>query len=72
MDRGAWWATVHGVAKVRHMSDLAHTHTHTWDSVPGDVDSRRVTRGWCLPPGSSREDTGGRMRRKEATGAQSS
>ena len=24
MDRGTWWATVHGVARVGH--DLAHTH----------------------------------------------
>ena len=28
MDRGAWWATVHGVARVRH--DLATKHTHTY------------------------------------------
>ena len=33
MDRGAWWATVHGVRRVGH--DLGtkklytHTHTHT-------------------------------------------
>ena len=25
MDRGAWWATVHGVAK----TPCEHTHTHT-------------------------------------------
>ena len=32
MDRGAWWATVHGVAKTQtQLSDpeRAHTHTHT-------------------------------------------
>ena len=30
MDRGAWWATVHRVAKSRtQLSDLAHTHTQT-------------------------------------------
>ena len=29
MDRGAWWATVHGVARVRH--DLATEHTHTYN-----------------------------------------
>ena len=31
MDRGAWWATVCGVAKswTRLSSSLAHTHTHT-------------------------------------------
>ena len=27
VDRGAWWATVHGAAK----SDLTHTHTHTME-----------------------------------------
>ena len=26
MDRGAWWATVHGGRRVRHNT---HTHTHT-------------------------------------------
>ena len=27
MDKGAWWATVHGVAKSwTRLSDLAHTH----------------------------------------------
>ena len=30
MDRGAWWATVHGVAKNQtQLSDLAHTHAIT-------------------------------------------
>ena len=30
MDRGAWQATVHGVAKSRtRLSDEAHAHTHT-------------------------------------------
>ena len=30
MDRGAWWATVHGVAKSQtHLSHNTHTHTHT-------------------------------------------
>ena len=30
MDRGAWWATVHGVAKSQtRLSDFTHTHTHT-------------------------------------------
>ena len=33
MDRGDWWATVHGVTKSQtvrvHMSARTHTHTHT-------------------------------------------
>ena len=30
MDRGAWWATVHGVAKGQiQLSTHTHTHTHT-------------------------------------------
>ena len=27
MDRGAWWATVHGVAK--NQTQLSEEHTHT-------------------------------------------
>ena len=30
LDRGAWWATVHGVSKnLIRLSMHAHTHTHT-------------------------------------------
>ena len=32
MDRGAWWATVHGVTEsdmIEHMCTHTHTHTHT-------------------------------------------
>ena len=29
MDRGAWWATVHGVAKSQTRLSKQHTHTHT-------------------------------------------
>ena len=29
MNRGAWWAIVHGVAKEWDMTEHAHTHTHT-------------------------------------------
>ena len=28
MDRGAWWATVHGVAKSQTRLSDSHTHTH--------------------------------------------
>ena len=29
VDRGAWWAIVHGVTKGRGRSVKTHTHTHT-------------------------------------------
>ena len=34
MDKGAWWATVHGLARIRHdlvtkLPPYTHTHTHT-------------------------------------------
>ena len=29
MDRGAWWATVHGVAKCWTLLNDFHTHIHT-------------------------------------------
>ena len=30
MDRGSWWATVHGVLKNQtQLSNYTHTHTHT-------------------------------------------
>ena len=29
MDRGAWWATVHGVARESDTTERTHTHTHT-------------------------------------------
>ena len=35
MDRGAWWVTVHGVAKSRtQLSAHTHTHTHTHTLAP--------------------------------------
>ena len=42
MDRGAWWATVHGVAKSRTRLRRLSTHTHMgllklilWKGSPG-------------------------------------
>jgi len=29
MERGAWWVTVHGVAKESDTNEHIHTHTHT-------------------------------------------
>ena len=42
MDRGAWWATVHGVAKSQtQLSDQnTHTHTHTHTHTP--LESKRA------------------------------
>ena len=35
MDRGAWWATVHGVAKSQTpLSDWVHTHDHVHNKLP--------------------------------------
>ena len=46
MDRGAWWATVHRVAKSRTwLSDFTHTHTvffpgeSPWTGEPGGLQS---------------------------------
>ena len=35
MDRGAWWAIVHGVAKESAMTEQLRTHTHTDTHTPG-------------------------------------
>ena len=36
MDRGAWWATVHGVTKSQSwLSNWAHTHTHNVQTMTG-------------------------------------
>ena len=36
MDRGAWWATVHGVAKSRTQWKRLSTHAHTHTFLFGD------------------------------------
>ena len=33
MDRGAWWAAVHGVAKSQTRLSTQHTHTHTFSVI---------------------------------------
>ena len=49
MDRGAWQATVHGVAKSRtRLSDEAHAHTHAYNRVLilpvlcGDLNGKKI------------------------------
>ena len=37
MDRGAWWATVHRVAKSWTQLKRLSTHTHTHDLIPVDI-----------------------------------
>ena len=38
MDRGAWWATVHGIAKSRTcLSNPAHTHIHINSTQTTDI-----------------------------------
>jgi len=34
MDRGTWWATVHGFARAAHDLATKHTHTHTHSLHP--------------------------------------
>ena len=34
MDRGAWWATTHGITKSRDMAEHTHTHTHITTTIP--------------------------------------
>ena len=47
MDRGAWWATVHGVAKSRtRLSDLAHTHATSLCGPAGARPSVSVVYSW--------------------------
>ena len=53
MDRGAWRAILHGVARVR--DDLATKQHHVVTVVPGDG---RMTRGW---PHSAPHNRGGRF-----------
>ena len=46
MDRGAWWATIHGVTKESDMTEqLTHTHTHT--HTEGHK-TRKIQRDRCV------------------------
>ena len=61
MDRGAWWATVHGIAEsdrsqrltYTHTRAHTHTHTHTQIGFPHASDSKESVcnagdLGWIL------------------------
>ena len=50
MDRGAWQATVHGVAG--DMTEQTHTHTHSWLRIPFPSPSM-----WGLPQLESLQPT---------------
>ena len=39
MDRGAWWATVHGGANSLTQLSSEHTHTHTHTHTDTDTDT---------------------------------
>ena len=54
MDRGAWWATVHGVAELA-MTECIHTHTHTHIQTDRQTDRHTHThrhRAWDTAQGS--------------------
>ena len=55
MDRGAWWTTVHGVAK-RASEDLATEHIHWLKACELVLDKNTQ----CLPLGKHAQGTGGR------------
>ena len=49
MDRGAWWATVHGVAKRQKWLSYSHTHTHTHTQSGWRVNFPRMLSTWRSP-----------------------
>ena len=48
MDRGAWWATVHGIKK-RVSHTHTHTHTHTKDGLV-TTQPQMIALNFCSPP----------------------
>ena len=72
MDRGAWWAAVHGVARSRtRLSDFTFTHwRRKWQPtpvfLPGESQGRGSLVGCCLR-GRTESDTTDVMDMNEAT-----
>ena len=55
MDRGHWWATVHGVAKTQ-LSDRAQAHTQTHTLLHSDT-FLKIPNQWGLQEhGKARDD----------------
>ena len=67
MDRGAWWATVHGVTESQtqlsvpaHAYTHTHTHTHTHSYLTAQTDGsghhlvKAAPESWVLVPGTPR------------------
>ena len=46
MDRGAWWATAHGVTKSQTRLSHTHTHTHTINNESSQSDV--LNAAWTL------------------------
>ena len=49
-DRGAWWATVHGLQRVGHdwVTEHMHTHTHTPPTINIHVEATDSYTAFCL------------------------
>ena len=44
MDRGTWWATVHGVPKELDMTEHTQTHTHKHHIIPHTQTTEQLLR----------------------------
>ena len=50
MDRGAWWATVHGVAKSQtQLSDFAFTFTFPFHALEKEMATQSSVLAWRIP-----------------------
>ena len=63
MDRGAWWATVHRVAKESDMTERASTHhryAQSWGTADVSPIGHQTWAIWRCPSGSSHKTQGSR------------